>query len=589
MHTREDPSHPTWDDSIRVLFSQPFWIVPADRAASVGSDWTRAMAGYQVYLDRYESVRDWVVTIYHHLHSRAMPLTADLTQHWPEPALEELRRWANQGCRRTATEPIVEQNLIPRPQHRPLPLRRRRNIVELSEVELNTYRMKVEDLGAASSEQDSPWQKLAFLHTNWCLHYQEAFLFWHRGNMLYLEALLDGPVPYWNWMSPRVAVDGDPAAGLPRAFIDETYVHPLTGEVRPNPLRYAAARGGVSKACVDDTVKAPSCRFVHRDPVLYTTGDEQRGPRQEKLHQLLTYQQQVRDAFAIATFSTPQGWPGYPWANIPTFPAPDSEYTYLGETFDGTYEQPHDNYHGWVGPDMADNAYTAFDPVFWSHHAMIDLVFELWLREHRAAVYTAPCSLPPFKGAQAATIDEDNARDYLFTNIGDLARDCRALGYDFDGLADIRAQLAQDPIRSPQLYLVFEGVRCTLESYTVDLFLDQPEPAPADAVTSNPHFVLRKTHLGMGVADERGRCIKQGVTRTLNATVAARRLGLTPGSPVTVSVIVTDLRTKRRLSEEEIMKIPGLPPQVAWTGAGVLPTATPAAAAPPPAAGGCCH
>jgi hypothetical protein len=40
--------------------------------------------------------------------------------------------------------------------------------------------------------------------------------------------------------------------------------------------------------------------------------------------------------------------------------------------FDGLYEQPHDNFHGWVGPDMADNAYTAFDPIFWSYHSNID-------------------------------------------------------------------------------------------------------------------------------------------------------------------------------------------------------------------------
>jgi len=587
MFERRDVETPTWDDDIQYLFSQPFWL-PPERREAVGQDWISAMAGYEIYLNQYESVRTWATTIYNHLHSRSMPLTKDLTQFWPETALENFRRWVNQGYRRTSADPIVPNEVIPKPTLPPLTLRVRKNIVEMSDAELNLYRMKIEEIGAAIPLPESPWQKLAYIHTNWCLHYQEAFLLWHRANMLYLESLIDMAVPYWNWMSPYVADDGNPAAGLPRAFIEETYVHPRTGEVRPNPLRFAAAKDGVSKACVGQPEKAPSCRFVKRDPVLYTSGSADREARQEKLNQLLTYKQQVRDAFAIATFSTPQGYPGYPWANILTFPAPSSDYTYLGETFDGTYEQPHDNYHGWVGPDMADNAFTAFDPVFWSHHAMIDLVFELWLREHPAAVYTATCSLHPFMGQRADKIDEDDPRDYIYTNIGDMARDSRALGYDFEGLPAIRAELAQDPIRSPQLYLVFEGVRCTLESYSIDIFLDSPDPKPEDAVTSNPHFVLRKTHMGMGIADERGRCIKQGVTRTLNATAAAERLARAPGTPIEVSLIVHDLGTGRRLSPEEIAQIPGLPPKAVWTGnaAPEAPPATPPQ--DPPAPRGCC-
>lgn len=544
------------------------------------------MAGYQVDLSEVASVRTWSVTIYHHLHSRAMPLTTDLSQQWPDEALELLRRWANEGYRRVAADPVVENEVIPRPQTRPLALRRRKNIVTLTAEELDHYRMKIDELGAADPSPDAQWQRLGYVHTNWCLHYQEAFLLWHRANMLYLEALIDGPVPYWNWMSPRVAEDGHPEAGLPRAFLDDTYIHPRTGELRANPLRCAAARDGVSKACVAEVPPGPECRFVHRDPVLATTGDDQRAEREEKFRQLLGYQQQVRDAFAISTFSTPQGTPGYPWANILTFPAPDSEYTYLGETFDGTYEQPHDNYHGWVGPDMADNAYTAFDPVFWSHHSMIDLVFELWLREHAATTYTVNCALQPFMGGRAATVNEDDPRTYLYTNIGDMARDSRSLGYDFDGLAEIRACLAQDPVSSPQLYVVFDGVRCTLGSYAIDIFLDQPAATPADAVTSNPNFVLRRYHIGMGIADERGRCITQGVTRALNATAAATRLGYAPGTAVAVDLLVTEVATGRQLSAAEIAAIPGLPPRAVWTGAAAA-TQTPPA---PPAktGGGCC-
>ncbi len=581
------PPHlgPTWDE-IRVLFSEPYWI-DAEHRTAVGSGWIAAMKPYFVHLDDYDNVRTNAVTIYHHLHSKAMPLTADPKEKWPDEALELLWTWVNQGCRRDSAEPVAVHELIPPPRSPASEVRVRKNIVDLSDAELNEYRMKLDDLEISRHAPQSPWQQVAYLHTNWCLHYQEAFLPWHRANLLYLEAMIGGPVPYWNWMSPHIAEDGHRQSGLPSAFTDESYRHPVTGELRPNPLRYAAAKDGLSKACVDKPSPTPSCRFVQRDPILGQAAGSDTDARHEKLNLLTTYQQQVRDAFAIPTFSSPQGNPGYPWANIPTFPAPDSDYTYLGETFDGTYEQPHDNYHGWVGPDMADNAYTAFDPVFWSHHAMIDLVLELWLREHPAAVYTSTCALRPFVGPRADIVDEDDPRMFVYTTIGDMCRDSRSLGYDFDALDQIRTALDRPPITSPQLYLVFQGVRCTYESYAIDIFVNQPHPAPADVVSSNPHFVLHKTHMGMGTPDQRGRCITTGVTRSINITQAAKRLDLTPGPPPAVTILVTNLRTGDQLTADEIDRVPGLRPLAVWT-----PLSEPAAPgespAPAPTETDCC-
>ena len=41
-------------------------------------------------------------------------------------------------------------------------------------------------------------------------------------------------------------------------------------------------------------------------------------------------------------------------------------------------ENIHDGIHGWVGGDMGIVASAAFDPIFWSHHAMIDRFWWLW-------------------------------------------------------------------------------------------------------------------------------------------------------------------------------------------------------------------
>jgi hypothetical protein len=43
-------------------------------------------------------------------------------------------------------------------------------------------------------------------------------------------------------------------------------------------------------------------------------------------------------------FSQPEGSPGCPWANILVFDPPRNR-----QDFDGLCEQPHDNWHGWIG------------------------------------------------------------------------------------------------------------------------------------------------------------------------------------------------------------------------------------------------
>ncbi|MEY3556842.1 MAG: hypothetical protein RLZZ580_2899 [Cyanobacteriota bacterium] len=173
--------HPTWEDVVKYLFTQPYWI-DEQRQMQVAQGWQDCMDDYEVYLNDYDSVRQWAVTIYNHLYSRSMPLTSDSTQFWPDQALESLRIWVNEGYRRNSNDPIEQQEIISPPQLRPVPLRIRKNILDLTQDELNEYRMKIETLDVANSDPNSPWQKIAYIHTNWCLHYQEAFLFWLFGN-----------------------------------------------------------------------------------------------------------------------------------------------------------------------------------------------------------------------------------------------------------------------------------------------------------------------------------------------------------------------------------------------------------------------
>jgi tyrosinase len=46
--------------------------------------------------------------------------------------------------------------------------------------------------------------------------------------------------------------------------------------------------------------------------------------------------------------------------------------------FSRELQNVHDGVHGWVRGDMGVVATSAFDPIFWSHHAMIDRIWYLW-------------------------------------------------------------------------------------------------------------------------------------------------------------------------------------------------------------------
>ncbi|ETK17578.1 tyrosinase [Pseudomonas sp. FH4] len=557
------------------------------------------MNAYDVFLEDPDSVKTWSETIYQHLASRNMPLTLDDRQFWPIDALETFRLWVNQGWRLNSFSPFDIAERIP-PPDLPHPVKRvRQDIRALSQAQLDLYRARLDDvMQIGNPDSGSPWQRYAYIHTNWCLHYQEAFALWHRAYLLYLEALIDCPIPYWDWMAEDASVDGSPQAGLPQAFLDETYVHPHSGEVRRNPLRYAAAKDGRSKVCASGNVEGVDCRFVQRNPLFYTQGDQQRLKRTQLYGMSRIFQQQVVDALTFKTFSQPQGVPGYPWANITVFDPPQKDELYPNRTlnFDGLYEQPHDNYHGWIGGDMADNAYTAFDPVFCSYHANIDRVLELWIRANPAAQYTTQCLLQPFAGSQAETVTFTSADAWRYTTLGDMAQDSRHIGYDYGtpvappfgahrasakACCPHSAAPVQEQVQASGPWVVFDHVRCTHDTYLIDVFLNQPDATPQQVNADNPHYVGRFSRIGMGLVDDKGRCITHGVCRALNAARSATALHLGPTHAVQLSLLVTHLDSGRVLAPQEYAPLPGFIAQLVWDD----PRQT--VADPPPSAG-CC-
>jgi tyrosinase len=169
----------------------------------------------------------------------------------------------------------------------------------------------------------------------------DLFLPWHRAYLTAFElAVRDqnaaATVPWWDWSSPA----SDPS-GIPKAFADPT----LSGGA-PNPL-----------------ASAPIPPYPDLNPFT------RRFPGQ-----------------GLDSDGNP--------VNRPFPVSPDDVTAVLGLTsfpdFTEQVQNLHDGIHGWVGGmvlgddgqpvsgEMGSIVASAYDPIFWSHHCMIDRLWYLW-------------------------------------------------------------------------------------------------------------------------------------------------------------------------------------------------------------------
>ena len=79
----------------------------------------------------------------------------------------------------------------------------------------------------------------------------------------------------------------------------------------------------------------------------------------------------------------------------------------------------HDNIHDWVGGEMTDPNWAAFDPIFWAHHSMVDRLWRIWQHTHPSAVPPQQLLEHPLTFGRAPSL---RVRDVL---------DVKQLGYDY--------------------------------------------------------------------------------------------------------------------------------------------------------------
>lgn len=194
----------------------------------------------------------------------------------------------------------------------------------------------------------------------WCEHGSPLFLPWHRAYLYYFELALQtrlGPkftetapriaefseigLPWWDWAS-----DHSHNVGLPQSYSDA-----LPGGA-DNPLRSTAV--GASPG-----------------------GDLRTGIWSEGLVQLVrqALPGAITDTDPPTTLRDPD-----PADDLPRQSTLDNvilQQNTFG-TFNFSLEQVHNDVHVWVGGAMSSVPTAAYDPIFWSHHCMIDRIWYIW-------------------------------------------------------------------------------------------------------------------------------------------------------------------------------------------------------------------
>jgi tyrosinase len=226
-------------------------------------------------------------------------------------------------------------------------LKVRQSISQMSAAEVKRYRAAIQ--GLMERRDNRSYQFYAGWHwipLELCIHHEPTFLPWHRGYLYFFELALQEidpgvTIPWWDWMSEP---------GIPAAFTEKK----VNGT--SNPL-YSASVEPIG---------------VPRQPDW---------PRKTKRE------------------------PGKPIPGLPASNPPPlrSFYEWLMEAT--SYEEfqhrcwrLHDNIHVWVGGpggQMSDPSWAAYDPLFWSHHAMVDRLWRIWQHRNPGAVPPDPLPREP--------------------------------------------------------------------------------------------------------------------------------------------------------------------------------------------------
>jgi len=321
----------------------------------------------------------------------------------------------------------------------------RRDITSLSVSELRDYRD-----AWRQAQRSAGYVTVCGNHdcpNQWCHNDTLTFLPWHREYLLRMEAVIGQPLHYWDWTSAESI-----ARGIPRAYSDTTYIA-ADGRRYPNPLF--------------------SFRFS-------CSGERQTTKRDpDPSGRLASIAGRVQDCYRNTTYNS----------------------------FNSNLDGPHGSLHVWVGQQMSNTKFAAYDPIFWAHHSNVDRQWASWQRARGPDPDGAELNAPLFgfnlrvrERLNIATLGYGYDRyDSMPTNRpGPFVRtrfletpnptDTGSAGVGKTFVPPPTDERAPNAAAGP-IALFVKGVPDhPVDSYAVYVFVNQPNAAPEDATLENPHF-----------------------------------------------------------------------------------------------------
>ncbi len=228
-------------------------------------------------------------------------------------------------------------------------LRVRRNVYHMdwNGPEFKAFREGVRVMKTRPASDKTSWDYQAAIHgtlqanllplQKTCTHHTYYFFPWHRAFLYYFERILCAAagatcaaLPYWNYSVLGQAALPEPFTTVPTA-------------AAPNPL-YFTPRDMTGS----DEIDAFTANYMDALDALEFTSD-------------------IKDDLFISR--------GFGGGALPT-PAHGQSAVFYGGTLENSV---HDGVHAAVGGAMANVELSAWDPIFWLHHANIDRLWNRWI------------------------------------------------------------------------------------------------------------------------------------------------------------------------------------------------------------------
>ncbi|MEV0171927.1 tyrosinase family protein [Streptomyces sp. NPDC050803] len=208
-------------------------------------------------------------------------------------------------------------------------------------------------------------------------HMAPSFLPWHRQFLLDLERALrrvdsSVTVPYWDWTKDRTAASAPWTADLLGGTGRRSDRRVMTG-----PFAYGEGNWTIKESVTDGEFLTRDLGRV-RDPIELPTRSDVEWALSDRRYDVEPWDSTVREGFRNKLEGWGAGRGPVAWRN-------------------------HNRVHRWVGGDMVGGS-SVNDPVFWLHHAFIDLLWTRWQRRHGSGARYLPAKPPGLGSSQRGRI-----------------------------------------------------------------------------------------------------------------------------------------------------------------------------------------